>query len=152
MPTRTISLDEEAYERLKAHKRENESFSDVVKRLAGERSWTEVAGILTDEEADALEAAIVRDDDIRSGDPRIEGTRITVLDVKQRVIDGDDDPHVVAGEYDVSMAALFHALAYYYDHRDAFAEREREFAAARRDGEHRTRQLVRSAESTERAD
>ena len=58
MPTRTISLDEEAYERLRAHKREGESFSDVVKRLAGERSWAEVAGILTDEEADALEDAV----------------------------------------------------------------------------------------------
>ena len=52
-----ISLDEEAYERLRAHKREGESFSDVIKRLAGERSWSELAGILTNEEADALEDA-----------------------------------------------------------------------------------------------
>ena len=58
MATKTISLDEEAYERLKAHKREGESFSDVVKRLAGERSWHEVAGILSPEEADDLEGAI----------------------------------------------------------------------------------------------
>ena len=58
MPRRTISVDEEAYERLRAYKREGESFSDVVKRLAGERSWSEVAGILTDEEAEALEEAV----------------------------------------------------------------------------------------------
>lgn len=58
MATKTISLDEEAYECLKAHKREGESFSEVVKRIAGERSWTEVAGILSEEEADQLEGVI----------------------------------------------------------------------------------------------
>ena len=58
MPTKTISLDQEAYEHLKAHKREDESFSDVVKRIAGERSWMEIAGILSDEEAEDLEHVI----------------------------------------------------------------------------------------------
>lgn len=57
MVTKTISLDEEAYEQLRAHKRANESFSDVVKRLAGERSWQDVVG-LWPEAADDVEAAI----------------------------------------------------------------------------------------------
>ncbi|WP_306059119.1 antitoxin VapB family protein [Natronococcus wangiae] len=58
MATKTISLDEEAYERLKAQKKEGESFSETVKRLAGERSWNEVVGILSEEEASDLESAI----------------------------------------------------------------------------------------------
>ena len=67
MATKTISLDEEAYERLKAHKREGESFSDTVKRLAGERSWNEVTGILTPEEARDLEA-VLEDGRSKSGE------------------------------------------------------------------------------------
>lgn len=35
MATKTITVTEDAYERLKAHKREDESFTDVILRLAG---------------------------------------------------------------------------------------------------------------------
>lgn len=56
--SKSIRLSEEAYERLAAHKQEDETFSDVVLRLAGERSLLELAGILGDEEADDLRDAI----------------------------------------------------------------------------------------------
>lgn len=96
---------------------------------------------------------IVSDEAIRAGAPRIDGTRITVLDCKRRVIDQGEDPHVVAGEYDISMAALFTALAHYYDHREEFAEQERAFATARSEGERRTQDRISKAiESAERAD
>ena len=56
--SKSIRLSEDAYERLAAHKREDETFSDVVLRLAGERSLVELAGILTDDEADAMREAV----------------------------------------------------------------------------------------------
>jgi predicted CopG family antitoxin len=56
--SKSIRLSEEAYERLAAHKGEDETFSEVVLRLAGERSLSELAGILSDQEADALRDAV----------------------------------------------------------------------------------------------
>lgn len=56
--SKSIRLSEDAYERLAAHKREDETFSDVVLRLAGERSLTELAGILDDDQADAMREAV----------------------------------------------------------------------------------------------
>ncbi|MBX0296384.1 antitoxin VapB family protein [Halomicroarcula sp. F27] len=56
--SKSIRLSEDAYERLAAHKREDETFSEVVLRLAGERSLLELAGILSDDEADALRDAV----------------------------------------------------------------------------------------------
>ncbi|WP_434522826.1 DUF433 domain-containing protein [Halorubrum sp. AS12] len=79
--------------------------------------------------------SIVRDDAIRSGEPRLEGTRITVRDIKRREIDAEEDPHVVAGEYGISMAECFGALTQYSEHRDAFEDAERETERTRRDGE-----------------
>jgi len=55
MPTRTISITEEAYERLKTRKEKNESFTDVINRITGKVSIMELAGILSNEEADKLE-------------------------------------------------------------------------------------------------
>lgn len=87
-------------------------------------------------------AAIVRDESIRSGDPRIDGTRITVIDVKRRIIDNEEDPHLVAGEYDVSMADLFRALTYYYEHREELEGLERAASVSRSVGEARTGDLA----------
>ena len=56
--SKSIRLSDEAYERLAARKEDDETFSDVVLRLAGERSLLDIAGILDDEEADALRDAV----------------------------------------------------------------------------------------------
>lgn len=64
--SKSIRLSEHAYERLEAHKRDDETFSDVVLRLAGERSLLDLAGILSDDEADAVRDAIDERRDRRS--------------------------------------------------------------------------------------
>lgn len=65
MGTKTIGIREEVYERLKARKREGESFTDVVDRLIEESStdWREGFGTLGDEAAADLERAVERSRD-----------------------------------------------------------------------------------------
>ena len=58
MATKTISITEEAYERLRVQKEKNESFSDVIYRITGKRSLLELVGILGKEEAERLEKHI----------------------------------------------------------------------------------------------
>lgn len=58
MPSRTLNVTQEAYDLLAALKGEHESFTDVIKRLAGERSLLEVVGVLDDAQAQKLEARV----------------------------------------------------------------------------------------------
>ncbi|WP_408958910.1 antitoxin VapB family protein [Natrinema sp. 74] len=60
MGTKTISLADDAYERLRAEKRENESFSDVVRRLTDGAALEEYYGALSNETADELEEIVSR--------------------------------------------------------------------------------------------
>lgn len=60
---RNIRLSEEAYQRLKRRKQPGESFSDTVNRIAGERSLLELAGILSDAEAEDMREAIQDQED-----------------------------------------------------------------------------------------
>lgn len=76
MGTKTISLADDAYERLRAEKRENESFSDVVRRLTDGASLREYYGGLSDETASDLEAAVSRRRDERTNDRRNRVERI----------------------------------------------------------------------------
>jgi predicted CopG family antitoxin len=77
MGTKTISLADDAYEKLKRHKREGESFSDVVRRLAGDVPISEYHGALDQDTADELEQ-IVED---RRGD-RADSHRRRVGDLR----------------------------------------------------------------------
>ncbi len=61
MGSKTISITEDAYHRLRARKRRGESFTDVILRLTERRPLSEFAGVLDEETgralADALEEA-----------------------------------------------------------------------------------------------
>jgi uncharacterized protein (DUF433 family) len=56
--------------------------------------------------------------DTRSGKPRISGTRITVADVVLMHRHLGRALEEIAGSYDLPLAAVYAAMAYYYDHKD----------------------------------
>ena len=64
MATKTISITEEAYERLKTRKNENDSFSEVIYKITGKRSLLEIAGSLSKEEASKVEEEIKKERDL----------------------------------------------------------------------------------------
>jgi len=49
-------------------------------------------------------------------EPHIEGTRITVNFVHERVEGRGLKPETVAERHDLDLADVYHALAYYHDH------------------------------------
>ncbi|AFZ60847.1 DUF433 domain-containing protein [Anabaena cylindrica FACHB-243] len=55
---------------------------------------------------------------IRSGKPRITGTRITVADVAIMYLRMGHSLEEIAGKYQLSLASVHVAIAFYYEHRD----------------------------------
>ena len=62
MASKNIGIKEDVYERLKAHKRGDESFSETLDRILHEldSDWRTNAGFLSDEEAADLEREVGR--------------------------------------------------------------------------------------------
>ena len=60
MGTKTIGLRDDVYERLKARKRDDESFTDLVDRLLEDSTadWRDGFGTLSEDDADELEAIV----------------------------------------------------------------------------------------------
>lgn len=61
--------------------------------------------------------------DVRSGKPRIVGTRIAVEDVAVMNLKLGYSLVEIAGKYDLSLASVYAAMAYYFDHRDEIDRR-----------------------------
>jgi len=67
MGTTTISLSDDAYERLKAMKREGESFSDVVRRLTAGVELGDYYGVLDDDTGAELADVVAENRRERTG-------------------------------------------------------------------------------------
>jgi len=61
---------------------------------------------------------IVKTPGVLGGDPRIAGHRIGVSDIAVLHVHLDTPPEEIARIYNLSMAEIYAALAYYYDHRE----------------------------------
>ncbi len=67
MSVRTITVTEEAYRKLRAHKGVDESFSEVVIRLTTGPPLSTFAGTLPHATAHALREAVRKDREVRRG-------------------------------------------------------------------------------------
>ena len=76
MSTKPVRLDEDVYNRIKAHKRDDETFSEAIDRLIGGPSLRDLGGILDSDTVDKMREdieaaeddalpALVEQDDIR---------------------------------------------------------------------------------------
>lgn len=70
-------------------------------------------------------------------EPHVEGRRITVRFVHERVEGRGLEPRTVADRHDLDVADVYQALAYYHDHPEEMAavERRREEAIERHEAD-----------------
>ena len=61
---------------------------------------------------------VVTTEGVLGGKPRLDGRRVSVLQVAELVLDCNDDPADVADQFDLSLAEVHEALAYYYNNVD----------------------------------
>ncbi|MFC6721615.1 DUF433 domain-containing protein [Halobacteriaceae archaeon SHR40] len=60
------------------------------------------------------------------GEPHIAGHRVSVRQVYALVGERGIDPETVADRYDLDVADVYHALAYYHDHPREMSDTEAE--------------------------
>ncbi len=81
----------------------------------------------------ALDRYIEMTSDVRSGRPHIADTRITVADVVLMYLRLGQSLEEIAGKYELPLASVYAAIAYYYDHQaeiDRDIDEDRAFAEA----------------------
>jgi uncharacterized protein (DUF433 family) len=90
--------------------------------------------------------AITTDEDVLGGEPRIEGTRIGVRHVANRVVDSGQPPAYVADQLDLTLAAVSEAMSYYDDHIEQVRKIEQENETGR---EHSSEDTVKPKEKVQ---
>lgn len=78
---------------------------------------------------------IVSTEGVLGGKPRIDGTRIGVYFVHERVEGRGLEPQTVADRHDLDVADVYRALTYYYDHPDEMARIEKKREERRENAE-----------------
>lgn len=63
-------------------------------------------------------------------EPHVAGRRISVLQLHELVEGAGEDPDTVAERFDLDLADVYHALAYYHDHPKEMEEIRRERRAS----------------------
>ncbi|MFB6191106.1 MAG: antitoxin VapB family protein [Candidatus Nanohaloarchaea archaeon] len=74
MGTKSITITEDAYEDLASRKKEGESFSDVIERIAGRKPLSELSEVVDEESGEEIAERIeeVRDEIDREIEERVE--------------------------------------------------------------------------------
>lgn len=63
---------------------------------------------------------------VRSGKPRLAGSRITVADIATMYLRMGQSLEEIAGTYKLPLAAVYTAMAFYYEHRQEIDQRTAE--------------------------
>lgn len=71
-------------------------------------------------------ARIVKNEEIVGGKPRIEGTRVSVVDIVELYSELDYQPEQIAMQLDLRIEQVFSALQYFYEHPDEIRKKMRE--------------------------
>jgi uncharacterized protein (DUF433 family) len=82
--------------------------------------------------AQATGRIVSSDDSEIHDEPHLEGRRITVRQIVERVEDAGLVAETVADQYDLALADVYRALTYYYDHPEEMAAVERRRAERER--------------------
>jgi len=69
---------------------------------------------------------VVKTEGTLGGEPRLEGRRVSIMQIAKMIIDSGKSPENVADQLNLGLDEVHEALAYYYRHPDEMKEiRER---------------------------